>query len=181
MKRITPFIFLLYIAACEITVPYHGTVTDKCMAENYNKYYGDCIWQVYSEHPNTQDFIEAYNFRTDWKELSEINNNMIELVADEAITIQEANLLFMTKFNMIVKKDEARLEERDKALSEFSEKMNEISERRSGIYKDTILKEKKLTSSRYLGNGKYECKYGLGINETIVISRTCDSFIYKEE
>jgi hypothetical protein len=128
MKNLIIIASVLLISVGCVTVPPAVSVIDKCKAEYFNEYYGDCIFQTYETHPNRDAYLNAYNYRADWMEITQTNRDILSLLSEDKITIDSANKVFMVKFNALYQKDLARAAEFDKALQDFTDTMNDIAD-----------------------------------------------------
>jgi hypothetical protein len=107
-------------------------VIDQCNADNFGEYYGDCIFKTYESKSYKAEYLEKYNYRSDWIEISQINTNILDDLATEKISITEANELFMDKFDALYQKELQRLEKRDQALQDIADSFGKIGDRQSG-------------------------------------------------
>ena len=119
MKRCFLLLVLFVVTGC-VVVPYAPTVIDKCKAQYFNQYYGNCIFQTYDTHPNGQAYIKKYNYRADWMKLAQTNSNIINALENGATSINEANELFMREFNNLYQKDVQRVEQQNQSLRDLS-------------------------------------------------------------
>lgn len=127
MKRCFLLLFLFAVTGC-VVVPYAPTVIDKCKAQYFNQYYGNCIFQTYDTHPNGQAYIKKYNYRADWMKLAQTNSNIIIALENGATSINEANELFMREFNNLYQKDVQRVEQQNQSLRDLSASLESIND-----------------------------------------------------
>ena len=57
MKNLVVIVCVLFLAVGRLTVPPAVSVIDKCKADYFNEYYGDCIFQTYGTHPNRDAYL----------------------------------------------------------------------------------------------------------------------------
>ena len=169
MKNLIIIASVLLISVGCVTVPPAVSVIDKCKAEYFNEYYGECIFQTYETHPNRAAYLNAYNYRADWMEITQTNRDILSLLSEDKITIDSANKVFMVKFNALYQKDLARAAEFDKALQDFTDTMNDIANnqaaRAGAMYGNTSGNNSGITyylTDNYISGSNRICIYKLG-------------------
>ena len=169
MRNLGIIVSILFLAVGCLTVPPAVSVIDKCKAENFNEYYGDCIFQTYETHPNRDAYLNQYNYRSDWMDITETNKNILSLLAEDKITINSANRVFMVKFNALYQRDVARVAAQDKALQDFTDAMNEIADknaaRAGAMYGNGVVNNTGMTyylTDNYMSGTNRICIYKLG-------------------
>lgn len=158
----------LLLTGCA-TVPLAQDVIDDCNAEYFGQYYGNCIWETYEFHPNKDSYIEAYNYKTDWLEITQLNNMLLYSLRQGNISAKDANILFMARFMELSNKDTARVLAQNAQWSEAMRKLGEINK---DLYTNPNARgvdaPQRLNRTELKNNGKV-CHYGFGITAKTLI------------
>lgn len=208
MKYLYALVGIVLITSCATTqiqlpAPYSMTTEQrfaKCTAQNLNKYIGDCVMQTFDVEQGHAGWMQLYGTQDDWKLVVDTNNDISRRYKLGQLNAETSNLLFERVYNLTrdivntrakemqtqaeadrakAEADRIRLAQVLKDLEEGLGKANAALNQGNPNYANNeITRKKRLTRSTYLNNGKTECKYGIGVNEIIIIKfGTCESYI----
>jgi len=135
MRLILLLLPLLLLIGCATNVPIAVNVVDECKSKYFGEYYGNCIWEKYEFHPNTESYLKANNYRTDWKEITLLNEGILIQLEDKTLDVSTANEVFMYKFTALVKKDAQRINDQQRAIDEQFKQLGELGRELSEIAK----------------------------------------------
>lgn len=178
MKRLLLLTSFL-LTGC-VSVPLAVDVVDDCNAQNFGQYYGNCIWETYEFHPNKDAYIDAYNYKTDWLEITQLNNMLLYSLKQGNISINDANTLFMARFSLLTEKDAARVAAENArigaALANLGDSLNESNRILNGGNNSNIAPTTMGTPlQRQQVNGQQRiCYYGVGAFAKTLVIRSFD-------
>lgn len=169
-----------------VSVPIAVDVVDDCNAQNFGQYYGNCIWETYEFHPNKDAYIEAYNYKTDWLEITQLNNMLLYSLKQGNISVNDANTLFMARFSLLTEKDAARVAAENArigaALANLGTTMRENSAMNNptaNTQTQSLINRTPLQRQQVNGQQRI-CYYGVGAFAKTLVLRsfdTCPPFI----
>ena len=170
MKKFSLLIYLL-LTGC-VSVPLAVNVVDDCNSKYFGQYYGNCIWETYEFHPNKEKYIEAYNYKTDWLEITQINNMLLDSLEQNNISVSDANKLFMARFSLLTEKDAARVNRENARIAAALGNLSQTMKENSALNNPTANAPQRLSRYELIDNKKV-CYYGFGITgKTLVVGLT---------
>lgn len=201
MKYLYALVGLVLITSCE-TTPTNtqlNTTSEQrfsiCWSKNINGYVGNCNVEMIETDPNHEVFMTTYKSWNDWYALKEANKNISEQYDSGALDFRTANTAFYDSYKLFVEgiqntwkqtvaEQEAAKQKNAqmwKDINEGLQRANDALNQGNPNYGNNKTTRKKyLRSSKYF-NGKYECTYGIGINEVVIVKNTfCEDSIIED-
>ncbi|MDB3996853.1 hypothetical protein N9458_02375 [Gammaproteobacteria bacterium] len=201
MKYLYALLGLVLITSCETTPTNTQLITTPeqrvsiCWSRNINGYVGNCNVEMIEADPNYDLFMTTYKGWNDFYALKEANKNISEQYDSGALDFRTANTYFYDSYKLFaegitntwkqtVAEQEAEKQRKAQMWKDFNEGLQRASDALNqgnrNYGNDKTIRKKYLRSSKYF-NGKYQCTYGFGIDEVVIVKNTyCEDSIIED-